>query len=178
MKTLLLSILIALSFDVKAQGQAPSTVHYSTDTLNVGDSLKINFTYTITPPSNNTIQIRLYNSSNGYNQYCLNQNYNSIYTGQPHCYNQGDGTIFFKVKIVPSMGEGDLKIIGYTNFIYAYVRPASQVGLKEYDPNSKIIDIKYYDIYGKEKPSFCEGLTIKVTQYSNGYIKKEKVFTP
>lgn len=56
-----------------------------------------------------------------------------------------------------------------------YIKQLSQVGISEYDKNAEVIKTEYYDIYGKEKPSTSEGLTIKVTTYSNGYLKKEKV---
>lgn len=175
MKTIL-SILFLLSVCfVKGQNAAYTTVRSVQDTVITGDSLKINFTYTTTVVSETQIQIMLINNSNGYSQLCINQNYNTIYTAQPICHNDIDGTIYFKVKITPAMGYGKLRVYTTQGEMSTYIKQLSQVGISEYDKNTEIIKTEYYDIYGKEKPSNNEGLTIKVTTYSNGYQKKEKI---
>jgi 3-deoxy-D-manno-octulosonate 8-phosphate phosphatase KdsC-like HAD superfamily phosphatase len=81
-----------------------------------------------------------------------------------------------KVAITPIMGTGNARI--YSNATIGGYKPfciRSTVGVKELD-KSEIVDVKYYDIYGKEKSlTEAKGLTIKITTFSNGYAKKEKV---
>lgn len=166
MKTLILLIFIAtLSY---SQGGINTTIRNVTDTVNVGDSLKINFTYTV-GFSGTQVQIVLITDT--YSQDCINQNYNTLYSANPKCYYDIDGTTYMKVLITPSIGTGNLKVFSNMGYKMSYIR--SSVGIKEYSKNN-IVDVKYYDIYGKEKPSI-EGLTIRVTTYSNGYQNKEKV---
>lgn len=78
------------------------------------------------------------------------------------------------------MGFGNARI--YSNATIGGYKPfyikQNDVKVIEYDKNSSIVDVKYYDIYGKEKPSTGEGLTIKITTFSNGYVKREKIISP
>lgn len=74
------------------------------------------------------------------------------------------------------MGTGNARIYsnatpgGYKSF---YIK-SNDVGVTEYE-KPLIVSIKYYDIYGKEKTSNYEGLSVKITTFSNGYQKAEKV---
>lgn len=148
----------------------PLTVTNVTDTVNVNDSIKICFVYH--GQSGATMaKIQLWTSI--YLQDCLNVYYGNLAT-YPEC---GVDTIYIKVKILPSMGTGNARIYsnstpgGYKSF---YIR-LNDVGINELNKQENISDIKYYDIYGKEKPSQNEGLTIRITTYPNGYQKKEKI---
>ena len=131
-----------------------------TDTVNVGDSITINFTKKLNQNGNSMSRLQLWTST--YLQDCM-----YIYSG----FLTDTNTI--KVKILPIMGTGNARIYSnvgpYTPF---YIK--SPVGVQEYSKH-EVVSVQYFDIYGKEKPSYNEGLTIKITTYSNGYQKREKI---
>lgn len=136
-------------------------VYSVTDTVNVNDSITIKFTMHQNQTSNGMSRIQLWTST--YLQDCM------------YIYTLGNlvDTNSIKVKILPIMGTGNARIYSNASPYYPfYIR--STVGIQEYD-KSDIVNVKYYDIYGKEKPSHNEGLTIRITTYSNGYQKKEKI---
>lgn len=174
MKTIL-SILFLLSVCfVKGQSYALVTVRSVQDTVLQGDSLEIKFTYTLNPTSvgQNYIQIDLLNSAVGYGQHCLDK-LDYVVDTYPK---DSNNWIKYKVKITPAMGYGVARIFAnISQSTYFYIKQTVFVGIEENYKNAEVIKTEYYDIYGKEKPSTSEGLTIKVTTYSNGYLKKEKV---
>ena len=140
-------------------------VYSVTDTVNVNDSITIKFTMHQNQTSNGMSRLQLWTST--YLQDCM------------YIYTLGNlvDTNSIKVKITPIMGTGNARIYSNAtpnNYYPFYIR--STVGVVEYD-KEKVSTIQYYDIYGKEKPSHNEGLTIKITTYSNGYQKKEKVIS-
>jgi hypothetical protein len=142
------------------------TIISATDTVNVNDTISIVFTKTANNGSNGMSRLQLWTST--YLQDCM-------YLSSMMLTHNGNGTFIHKVKILPIMGSGNARIYSNAtigNYKSFYIR--STVGIKEYD-KSDIVNVKYYDIYGKEKPSNNEGLTIRITTYSNGYQKKEKI---
>lgn len=150
-------IFILIASIGKAQ-YAPINVTSVTDTVMVGDTLHISYTYTCSAAM---AKIQLWTTT--YLQDCLFTNCSSL-TGS------------HKVLIIPSMGTGNARIYsnatpgGYKSF---YIK-SNDVGVTEYE-KPLIVSIKYYDIYGKEKTSNYEGLSVKITTFSNGYQKAEKV---
>lgn len=147
----------------------PVSVTNVTDTVNVNDSIKICFTYQTSPGT--MAKIQLWTST--YLQNCLYTYYGNLIT-YPTC---GQDTIYVKVKITPSMGTGNARI--YSNATIGNYKPfyirSNAVSVNEYTNGPDIVGINYYDIYGKEKPSQSEGFFIRVTIYSNGFQKKEKI---
>lgn len=161
MKTLL--TILALVSKVTYSQLAFVNVTSVTDTVNVGDSISIHFTTSYNQTGSNMCKIQLWTST-----YLNDVLYTHI---------SGLNSIdSIKVKITPEMGTGNARIYsnatvgGYKPF---YIKPV--VSVYEYDKNSSITDIKYYDILGNEKAPNNESLYIKITTYSNGYQKCEKV---
>lgn len=142
-----------------------------TDTVNVGDTCYIHFTKTHNSASNGMSRMQLWTST--YLQDCMyisSMLLNTLPTDQ-------NGYYIWKVKITQSMGTGNARIYSNAtpgNYKPFYINPVS-VGISEYDKNATITNVQYFDIYGKEKPSITEGLNIKLTTYSNGYISKNKI---
>lgn len=136
-----------------------------TDTVNVGDSITINFTKKLNQNGNNMSRLQLWTST--YLQDCMY--ISSMFLTD---------TNTIKVKILPIMGVGNARI--YSNATvggyYPFYIKSNDVSVKEYTKED-ITNITFYDIYGKEKPSYNEGLTIKITTYSNGYQKREKIIS-
>lgn len=163
--TLILALLTTLC---NAQQTDYIEVINVTDTLYTNDTLTIVFTKTPNNGGNGMSKLQLWTST--YLQDCLN-----VYSG--FLVLDSANTYKRKVVITPLMGSGNARIYsnatigGYKSF---YIKLPNPVVIKELS-KSEIVSIKYYDIYGKEKPSQNEGLTIKITTYSNGYQKKEKV---
>lgn len=166
-----LILILALSTTLcKAQTYVPVTIINVTDTVNVNDTIKICFVYGGSSTAN-MANIRLWTSS--YLEDCLNV-YAGFLSSYPEC---DQDTKYIKVKILPEMGFGNARIYSNntpSNYKPFYIRQ-NDVSVNELYNNSNITNIKFYDIYGKEKPSQNEGLTIRVTTYSNGYQKKDKV---
>jgi len=139
-------------------------VYSVTDTVNVNDSITIKFTMHPSSNSNGMSRIQLWTST--YLQDCM------------YIYTSGNliDTNIIKVKITPIMGTGNARI--YSNSTIGGYKPfyiRSAVGVQDYS-KSDIVNVKYYDIYGKEKSlTEAKDLTIKITTYSNGYQKKEKI---
>lgn len=132
-----------------------------TDTVSVGDSIAIKFTMKVNQSGNGMSRLQLWTST--YLQDCM-----YIYSGFL------TDTNIVKVKIIPAMGTGNARIYSnvgpYTPF---YIR--SPVGVQEYSKH-EVVRVQYFDIYGKEKPlTEARDLTIKITTYSNGYQKSEKI---
>lgn len=133
-----------------------------TDTVTTGDSIVIKFTKVNNNGSNHMSRLQLWTST--YLQDCMYIS-SSFLTD----------TNTIKVAITPSMGIGDARIYSnvgpYTPF---YIKPI--VGMQEFSKR-EVVSVQHFDIYGKEKPSTdrSEDLTIRITTYSNGYQKKEKV---
>lgn len=161
MKTLL--TILALVSKVTYSQLAFVNVTSVTDTVNVGDSISIHFTTAYNQTGSNMCKIQLWTST------YLND---VLYTHISGLHSVDS----IKVKILSTMGTGNARIYsnatvgGYKPF---YIKPV--VSVYEYDKNSTITDIKYYDILGNEKAPNKESLCIKITTYSNGYQKKEKV---
>jgi len=131
-----------------------------TDTVTTGDSITIKFTMKVNNGSNHMSQLQLWTST--YLQDCM-------YIASAFL----SDTNIVKVAITPAMGSGNARI--YSNAgPYAPFYIKSIVGIVEYD-KSEIESVKYYDILGNEKAPTNESLYIKITAYSNGYLKKEKV---
>lgn len=131
-----------------------------TDTVNVNDSITIKFTMKVNQAGNGMSRLQLWTSS--YLQDCM-----YVFSGFL------TDTNIVKVKIISSMGTGNARI--YSNaspYAPFYIR--STVGMQEYSKHD-VVSVQYYDIYGKEKPSHNEGLTIRITTYSNGYQKADKI---
>ncbi|CAB4126899.1 hypothetical protein UFOVP87_24 [uncultured Caudovirales phage] len=174
MKTILSIVLLFGSIVLKGQAATITQIRSVQDTVISGDSLDIRITYTLQTNINGfQVQVMLVNPSVNYSQFCLDKAANIVDTYPT----DANGYTILKVKIIPSMGTGDARLYANANSGYVpfYIKPLSVVGIHEYDKNATIIKTEYYDIYGKEKPSTNEGLTIKVTTYSNGYQKKDKV---
>lgn len=139
-----------------------------TDTLSTNDTLTIVFTKTPNNGGNGMSRLQLWTST--YLQDCM-------YVSSMMLQFDSANTYKHKVKILSNMGSGDARIYsnatigGYKSF---YIKLPNPVSVKELN-KSEVINVQYYDIYGKEKPSHNEGLTIRITTYSNGYQKKEKV---
>jgi hypothetical protein len=139
-----------------------------TDTVNVNDTITIVFTKTTNNGGNGMSRLQLWTST--YLQDCM-------YISSMMLQFDSANTYKHKVKILPIMGNGDARIYsnstigGYKSF---YIKLPNPVGIKELS-KSDIVNIKYYDILGNEKPSHSEGLSIVITTYSNGYQKKEKI---
>lgn len=133
-----------------------------TDTVNVNDSITIKFTMKVNQAGNGMSRLQLWTSS--YLQDCM-----YVFSGFL------TDTNIIKVKILPIMGTGNARIYSNASPYYPfYIK--SPVGVQELT-SQQIVTEQYFDIYGKEKPSYNEGLTIKITTYSNGYQKKEKVIS-
>jgi hypothetical protein len=166
MKTTILLLLMAtLSY---SQNQyVNTTITNVTDTVNVGDSLKINFTFN---GNGSSMRIYLWTATYLNTVYDNGFNYQNFKTDL-------DGSYIYKIKIFSTMGVGDAKIItNVTSNGFKFYIKDNISGIEEYN-KSFSYTTKYYDIYGKEKPSI-EGLTIRVTTYSNGYQKKDKIILP
>jgi hypothetical protein len=139
-----------------------------TDTVNVNDTITIVFTKTNNNGGNGMSRLQLWTST--YLQDCMYVSSMMLQFDSANTYKR-------KVKILPIMGNGDARIYsnatigGYKSF---YIKLPNPVGIKELY-KSDIVNIKYYDILGNEKPSHSEGLSIVITTYSNGYQKKEKI---
>ncbi len=168
MKTTITTLLLLITLIGKSQTQSDYiNVINVTDTLSTNDTLTIVFTKSTNFGGNGMSVLQLWTSS--YLQDCLN-----VFSGFLSL--DSANTYKHKVKITPIMGTGNGRIYSNAtvgNYKRFYIKPA--VSVNEYDVNSSVIDIKYYDIYGKEKPSYNEGLTIRITTYSNGYQKRDKV---
>lgn len=171
MKTTITILLLLITLISKSQNYPKLPIwELEKDTVNIGDSVYVGFK--IVPPAITT------------NTYCAFQiqypnfdiiwsgNYNNLYNLPT--YQIGSNTVYKMYLRIPSYASlGNNKIYssgGYSIDIYI---KDNVTKLIEYSNNS-VIDVKYYDIYGKEKPS-KEGLTIMITTYSNGYQKREKV---
>lgn len=144
------------------------TVISVTDTVYTGQTIKIKFKYTRNY-STGWVKLTLWTST--YMQPCVDK-YHQYYN------DKGDSV---NVLITPQMGTGLAKIIASNTKLF-YIKsvstptvPPITTGIEELN-KLDIIDIKYYDIYGIEKPSI-DGLTIKITTYSNGYQRKEKILS-
>jgi hypothetical protein len=163
----LITILALLTNFCNAQTQSDYiNVINVTDTLSTNDTLTIVFTKSTNFGGNGMSVLQLWTSS--YLQNCLN-----VFSGFLSL--DSANTYKHKVKITPIMGTGNGRI--YSNATVGNYKPfyiRSTVSIKEYDKN-EIVNVKYYDIYGKEKPSYNEGLTIRITTYSNGYQKRDKI---
>ena len=161
MKTLLTLLLLSTTL-TNAQTDFIKVLSV-TDTVNVGDSITINFTKKLNQNGNSMSRLQLWTST--YLQDCM-----YIYSG----FLTDTNTV--KVAITPIMGTGNARI--YSNATIGGYKPfyiRSTVGIQEYS-KSDVVNVKYYDIYGKEKSlTEAKDLTIKITTYSNGYQKKEKV---
>ena len=166
MKKLTLTLILALLTTLCNAQTDYIKVYSVTDTVNVNDSITIKFTMHQNQTSNGMSRLQLWTST--YLQDCM------------YIYTLGNltDTNSIKVKILPIMGTGNARIYsnhtvgGYKPF---YIKSISQVGIKELD-KSEITSIKYYDIYGKEKSlTEAKDLTIKITTYSNGYQKSDKI---
>jgi len=154
------TLLLLIALIGKSQTLSNVTV-YSVipDTVQVGDSITIKFK--VHYPYTNMFKIQLWTST--YLQDCLND-----YAGFWYA-----DTSIVKVKILPIMGNGKARI--YSNYSpYKSFYISSTVGIEELNKYN-IVNVKYYDIYGKEKPLQNERLSIKITTYSNGYQKSEKI---
>ena len=136
-----------------------------TDTVNVGDSITIVFTKTTNSGGNGMSRLQLWTST--YLQDCMYKS-SAFLTD----------TNTIKVKILPIMGFGNARIYSNAtpNYYYPFYIKQNDVSVIELT-KYEITNITYYDIYGKEKPSHNEGLTIRITTYSNGYQKKDKIIT-
>ena len=142
-----------------------------TDTLSTNDTLTIVFTKTPNNGGNGMSRLQLWTST--YLQDCM-------YVSSMMLQFDSANTYKHKVKILPNVGTGDARI--YSNATIGGYKPfyiKSPVSVKEYS-KLDVVNVKYYDIYGKEKPSTdrSEGLTIKITTYSNGYQKSDKIIVP
>ena len=136
-----------------------------TDTVNVNDSITIKFTMKKNYNSNGMSRLQLWTSA--YLQDCLYKWSGFL-----------SDTNIVKVKMLPTMGHGNARIYSNSTIsghIPFYIKSVD-VGIKEYAKHD-ITNVQYYDIYGKEKPSQSEGLSIKITTYSNGYQKREKIIS-
>jgi hypothetical protein len=134
-----------------------------TDTVNVGDSITIVFTKTTNNGGNGMSRLQLWTST--YLQDCMYKS--SAFLSD---------TNTIKVKILPIMGFGNARIYSNAtpNYYYPFYIKQNDVSVIELT-KYEVTNITYYDIYGKEKPSHNEGLTIRITTYSNGYQKKDKI---
>jgi hypothetical protein len=164
MKTIL-SILFLLSVCFVKGQTFPANVEIVsvTDTVAVNDTLVVKWKYNSTGST-----YKAYIWSPIYTSTMFNYDGATIQSVTPV-----NGIYTFKYVITSVLGTGNAKVIANVNDKSFYIK--SSVGISEYDKNAEVIKTEYYDIYGKEKPSTSEGLIIKVTTYSNGYLKKEKV---
>jgi hypothetical protein len=169
-----LILIFALTTTLCKAQTIPVTITNVTDTVNSGDSIKICFVYHSS--ANSTMaRIQLWTAS--YLQDCLYVDEMTV-MNLPTC---GTDTAYIKVKINSSMGFGNGKVYSnstpYPGYKKFYIKNSTVMGIKKYDKNSTIIKTEFYDIYGKENPSQNEVFTIKLTTYSNGYQKKEKIIS-
>lgn len=163
MKTIITTLFLLITLVSKSQMLAYVTVTSVTDTVIMNDSITIHFTTSYAQTGSNMCKIQLWTPI--YLQDCLYTHASNV-----------KAIDSVKVKILPIMGTGNARIYsnatsGYKSF---YIKD-NDVSVKEYD-KSQIVNVKYYDIYGKEKTSI-EGLTIRITTYSNGYQKREKIYS-
>ena len=165
MKKLTLTLILALMTTLCNAQTDFIKVLSVTDTVNVGDSITINFTKKLNQNGNSMSRLQLWTST--YLQDCMY--ISSMFLTD---------TNTIKVKILPIMGVGNARI--YSNATiggyYPFYIKSNDVSVKEYTKED-ITNVTFYDIYGKEKPSHNEGLTIKITTYSNGYQKREKIIS-
>ena len=168
MKKLILIFLAFVSINVKAQLGTLANVEILTvtDTVSTGDTLVITWKYHST---GSYFRATLWTLS--YNQYAFN------YDGASILHAQHDANYIYteKIKITPAMGTGIGKVMSNMtpnggNF---YIR--TSVGINELSKNQDITNIKYFDLLGKEKAPQDGELLIKVSTFSNGYQKAEKV---
>lgn len=146
MKKLILALILITGI---VKGQNPSayvTIRAVTDTVYTGDSLKINFTYSVnSTPCCDVVQIMIHNGF--YSQNCLNTGINNL--SMYGVMTDLDGTKYLKVKITPAMGTGYTRIIANQNEKPTFIKTPSVIGIEEHFMNSKA-ERKYYDLMGNE----------------------------
>jgi|GEM_PF-6931808 len=147
MKKLIIALCLISGISKAQNPLAFTTVRYVTDTLFTGDSLKVNFTYTInSSPSGDMVQLRIHNAS--YSQLCLNSTPTSLYPIYK-CKSDTDGTIYLMVKITPAMGTGYTRIIGNMGEKTTFIKAPIVIGINELSKQSEQVR-KYYDLMGNE----------------------------
>ena len=170
MKKIIL-ILVLIPTLLNAQSISLKIISITPEVANVGDSVKVCFKFNSvigTPMATMTLQTSTYTST------CLYEYWGNL-TTFPTC---GIDTVFYKFKVTPIMGTGLAKIFAYGTvggWKSFYINAPITTNVNDLTVISEVVKIEYYDIYGKEKPSINEGLTIRLTYYSNGYIKKDKI---
>jgi len=169
MKKIILILALISSNLCNAQSDYVKIIN-ATDTVSVNDSITIVFTRTINSSGNGMSRIQLWTTS--YLQDCLNVYSSFLSLDSANTYK-------IKVKILPIMGFGIARLYSnatINNYKPFYIRNPNPISVNEFIKNAHIIKVEYYDIYGKEKLS-NEGLVIRITTYSNGYQKKDKIIT-
>lgn len=173
MKTTITTILLLTALLSKSQTYVKLPIwELEKDTITVGDSLWVGFK--IVPPSvpTNTLssfQLQLPSFGN-----LWSGNYQTLYANS-YQFN-ATNTCYKKYLTIPlnaTLGANKIYSSGGYS-INVFIKPNIVTSIVEHDKNN-IVSVKYYDIYGKEKPSQSEGLTIVITTYSNGYQTKQKV---
>lgn len=175
MKTIITTILLLITLISKSQ--TPLKINIWTlekDTVYAGDSLWVGVKVAIPTVTTNTysvFQIQLPNFD-----IIWSGSYQTILSCPTYTYNVSD-ILYKKYITIPTfatLGSNKIYASGGSNktiYIKAKTITTSITELTKSD----IVDVKYYDIYGKEKPSLSEGLSIMITTYSNGYQTKQKV---
>lgn len=175
-------ILILALVPTLLNAQCPVKVTNVTDTVYQLDTLRIKFMVGSCIPSS-TVRIQLWNAG-GYLQYCLDIT-NAVYQST---YNVAVDTQILKVKIIAPMLWGNSRIYSNNTTPYKsfYIKKLPtpidtttispiDTYIPKYDKESVIIKETYYDILGKEIDLNYNGLIIKITTFSNGYQRKEKI---
>lgn len=176
MKTTITTLLLLITLISKSQNYVKLPIwELEKDTVTIGDSLYIGFK--IVPPSVSTnttasFQIQLPNFD-----YLWTGNYNTLYSLPTYTFNNGaTHTLYKKYLTIPlnaTLGDNKIYSSGGYN-VSIFIKPQVVNSVNELSKNN-IVSIKYYDIYGTEKAPNNESLYIKITTYSNGYLKKEKI---
>jgi len=169
MKTTITTLLLLITLIGKSQTYPKINIWtLEKDTVYAGDSLWLGVK--VVPPSVPTNTYSLFQIQLPNYDIIWTGNYQTILTCPTYTYNVKD-ILYKKYITIPTfatLGNNKIYASGGSN-------KAIYIKSKQVATSIEDVSVKYYDIYGKEKPSLSEGLTIMITTYSNGYQKKQKV---
>jgi len=175
MKTIITTLLLLITLIGKSQNYPKINIWtLEKDTVYAGDSLWLGVK--VVPPSVPTNTYSLFQIQLPNFDIIWSGNYQTILNCPTYTYNVKD-ILYKKYITIPTFATlGNNKIYASGGSSKAIYIKSKQVAtsIEELTKND-IVSVKYYDIYGKEKPSYNEGLTIVITTYSNGYQIKQKV---
>jgi hypothetical protein len=175
MKTIITTLLLLITLIGKSQNYPKINIWtLEKDTVYAGDSLWLGVK--VVPPSVPTNTYSLFQIQLPNYDIIWTGNYQTILTCPTYTYNVKD-ILYKKYITIPTfatLGNNKIYASGGSNKAIYIKSKQVATSIEELTKND-IVSVKYYDIYGKEKPSLSEGLTIMITTYSNGYQKKQKV---